>query len=81
MPVGTVVCAARGGTVVALRQDSTLGAKSPKFVSAGNFVVIRHDDGTFAVFQNIDAQARHSFPLQFRTRKGTVETLKAGEAY
>lgn len=122
MPAGTVVCAAREGTVVAFRQDSTVGVKNPKFISSGNFIIIRHDDGTFAeyghlkrkgvlvwlgqsvaagavigfsggtgyssgphlhfgVFQNIDAQSRRSFPLQFRTRSGSVETLKAGQAY
>lgn len=122
MPVGTVVCAAREGTVVSLRQDSTLGVKNPKFISSGNFVIIRHDDGTFAeyghlkrkgvlvwlgqrvssgavigfsggtgyssgphlhfcVFQNVDAQTRRSIPLQFRTKSGTVETLKNGQDY
>ncbi len=122
MPVGTVVCAAREGTVVALRQDSTLGVSNPKFISSGNFVIIRHDDNTFAeyghlkrkgvlvwlgqrvaagavigfsggtgystgphlhfgVFQTIDARTRRSIPVQFRTRSGSVETLKAGEAY
>jgi len=53
MPVGTLVCAARGGTVVALRQDSTLGVKNPKFISSGNFVIIRHDDGTFAEYGHL----------------------------
>ena len=122
MPVGTVVCAAREGTVVALRSDSTLGVKDPKFTSSGNFIIIRHEDGTFAeyghlkrkgvlvwlgqrvaggavigfsggtgyssgphlhfgVFQNIDAQTRRSIPVQFRTRSGSVETLKTGQAY
>ncbi len=122
MPVGTVVCAAREGTVVALRSDSTLGVKNPKFASSGNFVIIRHEDNTFAeyghlkrkgvvvwlgqsvargavlgfsggtgyssgphlhfgVFQNVDAAVRRSLPVQFKTRSGTVETLKTGVAY
>lgn len=122
MPLGTVVCAAREGTVVALRQDSTVGVMNPKFANYGNFVVIRHDDGTFAeyghlkrkgvlvwlgqrvksrdviglsggtgyssgphlhfgVFQTVDGQVRKSIPVQFRTKGGRVETLKAGEAY
>jgi len=53
MPVGTVVCAARAGTVVALRGDSTVGAKSPKFIFSGNFVVLRHSDGTFAEYGHL----------------------------
>lgn len=53
MPVGTVVCAARAGTVVALRSDSTVGAKSPNFVASSNFVVIRHEDGTFAEYGHL----------------------------
>lgn len=122
MPHGTVVCAAREGTVVALRHDSTVGVKDPTFARAGNFIVIRHDDGTFAeyvhlkrkgalvwlgqrvarqavigfsgdtgyssgphlhfcVYQNIDARTRRSFPVRFRTKSGSVETLKAGQAY
>lgn len=53
MPVGTVVCAARAGTVVALRSDSTVGAMSPNFAGSSNFVVIRHEDGTFAEYGHL----------------------------
>lgn len=122
MPIGTVVCAAREGTVVALRRDSTVGARSPRFTSSCNFVVIRHEDGTFAeyghlkrngvlvwlgqkvksrgvigfsgtsgyssgphlhfsVFQNIDGQVRRSIPVQFKTKTGSVETLRTGQVY
>ena len=53
MPMGTVICAARGGTVVALRQDSTVGVKDPKFIGSGNFIIIMHEDGTFAEYGHL----------------------------
>lgn len=53
MPVGTIVCAAREGTVVALRQDSDVGGPDPKYKSACNYVVVAHDDGTFAEYVHL----------------------------
>jgi len=50
MPVGTTICAARGGTVVAIRQDSAVGGEDPKYKNAYNYVIIRHDDGTFSEY-------------------------------
>jgi murein DD-endopeptidase MepM/ murein hydrolase activator NlpD len=50
MPVGTIVGAARDGTVVALRQDSDVGGADPKYKSSCNYVVIAHDDGTFSEY-------------------------------
>lgn len=50
MPVGTIVCAAREGTVVALRQDSDVGGPDPKYKPACNYVVVGHEDGTFAEY-------------------------------
>lgn len=50
MPVGTRICAAREGTVVAIRQDSDVGGEDRKYKHAPNYVVLRHDDGTFAEY-------------------------------
>jgi murein DD-endopeptidase MepM/ murein hydrolase activator NlpD len=50
MPVGTIVAAAREGAVVAVRQDSDVHGTSKKYEGAANYVVIRHDDGTFAEY-------------------------------
>jgi len=47
---GTIVRAAREGVVTGVRQDFTLGGTDEKFKSMGNYVVIRHDDGTFAEY-------------------------------
>ncbi|HXT12402.1 MAG TPA: M23 family metallopeptidase [Candidatus Angelobacter sp.] len=46
MPEGTVVCAARGGLVVKVKDDSDLGGGNIKFDPYNNYVLIRHDDGT-----------------------------------
>jgi murein DD-endopeptidase MepM/ murein hydrolase activator NlpD len=50
MPVGSRVCAARDGTVVALRQDSDVGGPEEKYEVCANYVVVEHEDGTFAEY-------------------------------
>lgn len=54
MPIGTDVYAARPGTVVALRSDSSVGGPDIKLSQDGNYVVIRHEDGTFAEYLHLD---------------------------
>lgn len=46
MPQGTPVCAARGGVVVKIKDDSSVGGASIKYDPYNNYVLIRHDDGT-----------------------------------
>jgi murein DD-endopeptidase MepM/ murein hydrolase activator NlpD len=46
MPEGTPVCAARGGIVVKIKDDSSVGGSSFKYDPYNNYVLIRHDDGT-----------------------------------
>jgi murein DD-endopeptidase MepM/ murein hydrolase activator NlpD len=46
MPEGTAVCAARGGLVVKVKDDSDLGGPSMEYDAFNNYVLIRHDDGT-----------------------------------
>lgn len=45
---GTEVCAARGGVVFAMRNDSDKGGLKPENLSDGNYIFIRHDDGSEA---------------------------------
>lgn len=47
MPEGTPVLAARSGVVVRTKSDSNEGGPDPKYGNAGNYVMIRHDDGTY----------------------------------
>jgi murein DD-endopeptidase MepM/ murein hydrolase activator NlpD len=53
VPEGTVVCAARAGRVVGVRQDSTLSGPDPKLKPLANYVIIKHDDGTFADYVHL----------------------------
>jgi murein DD-endopeptidase MepM/ murein hydrolase activator NlpD len=53
VPEGTIVCAAREGGVVGVRDDSTLSGTNPKFRPLGNYVIIRHADGTFADYHHL----------------------------
>jgi murein DD-endopeptidase MepM/ murein hydrolase activator NlpD len=50
---GTVVCAAREGRVVGVKQDSSTGGADEKFRPYANYVVIKHEDGTFAEYLHL----------------------------
>ena len=80
MPIGTVICAAREGTVVALRQDSTVGVMNPKFASYGNFVLIRHEDGTFAEYGHLKRKGVLVWLGQHVARRGVIG-LSGGTGY
>jgi murein DD-endopeptidase MepM/ murein hydrolase activator NlpD len=47
VPVGTPVHAARGGLVVAVESRYSRGGTSANFLNAANYIVVKHDDGTF----------------------------------
>ncbi|HEX4641021.1 MAG TPA: M23 family metallopeptidase [Chthoniobacterales bacterium] len=53
VPQGTVVCAARDGRVVGVRSDSTFSGPDPKLKPLGNYVIIKHADGTFADYHHL----------------------------
>lgn len=50
MPEGTPIAAMRGGIVVQVKQDSDSGGSDISFANEGNYVLIYHEDGTFAVY-------------------------------
>ncbi len=50
---GTEVLAARGGVVIATKEDSNSGCKNPKCKSLANYVLIYHDDGTFGSYVHL----------------------------
>lgn len=57
LPRGTAIHAARGGTVIASRSDYTLGGIDKALLksidSAGNFVMVLHDDGSIAHYVHL----------------------------
>ena len=50
---GTKICAARQGVVVAARSDSDKGGLKDDNLSDGNYVSIRHDDGSVAHYWHL----------------------------
>jgi len=50
MRKGQTICASRGGTVIDTRSDSKIGGPSMKFIGDGNYVVIKHNDSTYAAY-------------------------------
>lgn len=46
--IGTTVCAARGGVVIAMREDSDRHGLKHKNLADGNYIFIRHADGSEA---------------------------------
>ncbi len=53
MPEGTPILAARAGTVTGLRADETEGGPDVIYRDDYNFVMVRHDDGTFAEYVHL----------------------------
>ena len=53
VPEGTTVCAAREGRVVGVRGDSTVSGPDPQFKPLGNYIIIKHADGTFADYHHL----------------------------
>ena len=57
VPEGTIVRAAREGRVVGLKHDSTVGGSDRKLRSFGNYIIIKHADGTFAEYVHLQADS------------------------
>lgn len=50
---GTKVCAARNGIVSAVRKDSEKGGLKPENLADGNYVTIKHSDGSVAWYWHL----------------------------
>lgn len=50
---GTKVCAARDGVVVSFREDSDEGGLKKEHLSDGNYISIRHSDGSIAHYWHL----------------------------
>jgi len=53
MRQGSKICAARDGVVQAIRKDSDLGGLKPEYLSEGNHIIIRHVDGSVAMYWHL----------------------------
>ena len=64
MPSGTPVYAARGGTVVGVKNDSSVGGDDAKYDWDANYVLIRHSDGTLGQYVHLlkDGHQAHDWP-------------------
>ena len=56
MPVGVPVLAARSGIVEALEAGTSVGPEDEPLTYEGNFVRVRHEDGTAATYAHLAAQ-------------------------
>jgi murein DD-endopeptidase MepM/ murein hydrolase activator NlpD len=52
----TKVCAARAGVVIAARKDSGKGGLKPENLSDGNYISIRHSDGSVAHYWHLQQE-------------------------
>jgi murein DD-endopeptidase MepM/ murein hydrolase activator NlpD len=50
---GTKICAAREGIVSSVREDSDKGGLKDENISDGNYVIIKHDDGSMAHYWHL----------------------------
>jgi murein DD-endopeptidase MepM/ murein hydrolase activator NlpD len=53
VPEGTIVCAAREGRVVGVKQDSDIGGADRSLRSFANYIIVKHADGTFAEYVHL----------------------------
>jgi hypothetical protein len=53
MPIGTEIYSARPGVIVGYRMDSDTAGTDTVFTTCSNYVIIMHDDGTFANYVHL----------------------------
>jgi murein DD-endopeptidase MepM/ murein hydrolase activator NlpD len=70
MKVGSEICAARDGIVIAIKEDSDIGGLKDEYLSQGNHIIIQHADNSQAMYWHLK-------------KDGVVvsigETVKAGQ--
>lgn len=80
MPQGTLVCAARGGLVVKVKDDSDLGGADIKYDPYNNYVLIRHDDGTLGHYCHLKKGGVKVHPGQI-VKTGDVIALSGSTGF
>jgi murein DD-endopeptidase MepM/ murein hydrolase activator NlpD len=53
MRKGSKICAARSGVVIAKKQDSDVGGLKDEYLSQGNHIIIKHNDGSTAMYWHL----------------------------
>ena len=53
MPEGTPIYAAREGTIYSYKDDSNVGGILPKYRRKANYIIIKHDDGSFGCYWHL----------------------------
>lgn len=53
MKKGSKICAARAGVVTAIKEDSDAGGLKDEYLSQGNHVIIKHNDGGEAMYWHL----------------------------
>ena len=66
MPDGTPVYAARGGVLYSFKDNSDEGGPFSKYDKKANYIIIRHDDGSFGCYWHLQKNG-------VAAKKGTVE--------
>jgi murein DD-endopeptidase MepM/ murein hydrolase activator NlpD len=71
MPEGTKICAARGGEIVSIKEDSNEGGIGTEYENKGNYLEILHDDGTYGYYGHFQ-QNGVIVKLEDRVKPGDV---------
>lgn len=53
MNPGSKICAAREGIIIATKEDSDVGGLNSGYLNEGNHIIIRHDDGSAAMYWHL----------------------------
>lgn len=53
MKKGSKICAARAGVVTAVKEDSDVGGLKDEYLSEGNHIIIKHNDGSEAMYWHL----------------------------
>ena len=80
LPEGTVVCAASAGTVIGVRADSSMGGNDTRFTHCGNYVIVKHRDGTYAEYVHLQPGSARVRPGQ-QVAVGTPIALSGHTGY
>ncbi|RYY59766.1 MAG: M23 family metallopeptidase [Chitinophagaceae bacterium] len=54
MKTGSGICAVRDGVVIGVKEDSNKGGLKDEFLSEGNHIVVRHEDGSVAQYWHLE---------------------------